>query len=152
MVDVWPTVAALVAGAARLRAAAVPADAPPAFLLDADRRVGRVAVTPGVFDNRSVSLPTDFPSAGRLGAGGVRRAILVQAAGVVPSPDLAHTLRRWQEGGIDVRAADGPRLVPVAVARPGGFRSMWHALLATAGLRPHPLGGFGGVLPVPSAG
>ena len=132
MVDVWPTVAALVTGAAPLGNAAVPADAPPAFLLDADRRTGRVVVTPGVFDNRSVSLPTDFPSAGRLRAGGVTRVVLVRSVGGTPQPDLAHTLRRVARGrhrGPGRRRAANradhrrpARRVPIDVARDPGDR------------------------------
>ncbi len=118
--------------------------------------MARGPVGPGVFDNRSVSLPTDFPSAERLRAGGVRRVILVQAAAGVPQPDLAHTLRRWQAAGLPVlryaTAEPGRSPAVIDVPRPGRFRSMWHGLVATIGLRRHPLGGFGGTLPVPSAG
>ncbi len=157
-VDVGAILSALAATAADLRAVRLAADAPPAFLLDAGRRVARAGVTlgPGVFDNRSVSLPTDFPSAGRLRAAGVRRIVLVQPTTAPPASDLAHTLRRWQDGGLPILryAADAPDRPPVlvAVARPGGFRSMWHGLTARLGLRRHPLGGFGGTLPFPSSG
>ncbi len=155
-VEVGPIAAALVAAAADLSAADLPHDAAPAFLLDSGRRFARVAVGPGMFDNRSVSLPTDFPSADRLRAAGVQRVILIQAADTLPQSDLIHTLRRWQEAGLPILryAADMPDRPPsvIPVARPGGFRSMWHGLLAMAGLRRYPLGGFGGMLPIPSAG
>jgi hypothetical protein len=32
------------------------------------------------------------------------------------------------------------------------YRRIWQRVLATMGLRRNPLGGFGGLLPVPSAG
>ena len=155
-VDVAPIVSVLAAAAGELAALPLPTDAPPAFLLDAGRRFARVRLEPGVFDNRSVSLPTDFPSADRLAAAGVRRVVLlVGAVTDAPQPDLAHTLRRWQDGGIRVLrcdVGDGGPPRRLTVHRPGGFRRMWHTLTALAGLRHHPLGGFGGTLPVPSAG
>ena len=155
-VAVEPIRAALSAAAADLRSASPVADAPPAFVLDAGRRFSQVAVGPGVFDNRSVSLPTDFPSAERLRSGGVRRIVLVQATTGPPQADLGHTLRRWQAAGLPIlrvaTAEPGRPPVPINVPRPGGFRSMWHGLVAVAGLRRHPMGGFGGTLPVPSAG
>src|SRR4029079_19302455 len=86
----------------------LPAGAPPAFLLDADRRLGN-APRPGDFDNRSVSLPTDFPSATFLQTRGVSRVLLVTGRdplaavlqGDQPPADLAHTLLRWQSAGIE---------------------------------------------------
>lgn len=155
-VDVGPILAALSSTADDLRATSLPTDATPAFLLDAGRRFARGPLGPGVFDNRSVSLPTDFPSAERLRAGGIRRVFLIQPTTAAPQADLAHTLRRWQAAGLPVLryATDAPARPPavIDVARPGGFRSMWHGLIAVAGLRRHPLGGFGGLLPVSSAG
>src|SRR5436309_4375191 len=78
VVPVEPILAALAGGADRLRAAPPPADAPPAFLLDADRQTARRDLAPGAFDNRSVVFPTDVPSAARLAARGVTRAVLVR--------------------------------------------------------------------------
>ena len=69
--------------------------------------------------------------------------------------DLAHTLRRWQEGGISILiksldTAGDPR--PINVGRPSGFRLLFYNFLATLGLKRSPFGGFGGRLPMPSAG
>src|SRR5580704_6773398 len=58
--------AGLLAGAFELQRRPVAVDAPPAFLLDARRAAQEVSPRPGQFDNRSVSFPTDFPSAERL--------------------------------------------------------------------------------------
>lgn len=155
VVDLRPVAEGLRAYAVDPRAAALPPTAPPAFLLDADRRTGRpgVAVGPGTFDNRSVSLPTDFPSAARLRSAGVERVVLVQATGADPAADLAHTLRRWQTAGLELSLArpDGPP-VPIDVHRPRWFGFLWHRALTVARLRRGALGGFGGVLPSPSAG
>jgi hypothetical protein len=112
-------------------------------------------MTPGRFDNRSVSLPTDFPSGNLILSKGIRRAIVVQRSGGPPQEDLAHTLRRWQQAGIRIElkawdAAGAP--VPSEVRQPWLFRALWHRLIVTAGLRRNPLGGFGGTLPEPSSG
>jgi hypothetical protein len=155
LVDVGPILSALFHAAPRLEGLPLPAKAAPAFLLDANRQVGRFSPLPGRFDNRSVSFPTDFPSANLLLSRGIHRAVLVQESGTRPQADLAHTLRRWQEAGIAIElkllAVDGPP-VPLVVSRPSQFRSLWHRLLVASGLRRNPLGGFGGMLPMPSAG
>lgn len=154
-VDVGPILSAFVRSASRLRQLALPPAAPPAFLLDADRRLGTGPSSPGSFDNRSVSLPTDFPSASLLLNRGVRRVILISQLATRLQSDLAHTLLRWQRAGIviDVKRADlssPPEFC--TILRPGRFRSLWHALIVTAGLRRNPLGGFGGMLPEPAGG
>jgi hypothetical protein len=155
LVDVHEVMAALWHGAAKLLAAAPPDDAPPVFLLDADRRGEGQSEIPGRFDNRSISFITDFPSAIFLGAHGVRRVVLAQLYAGRPQSDLAHTLRRWQEGGIAIEqkmiGAEGP-IVPLDVPRPWGFGSLWQRVLALMGLRRHGLGGFGGFIPEPSSG
>jgi hypothetical protein len=135
---------------------ALAADRPPAFLLDAQRRYGTGAKpAPGKFDNRSISLPTDFPSGLFLRSRAIRQVILVQPTDASPQEDLAHTLVAWQEAGLPIlvatSVAGGPPQ-PIHVARPSSFRVMWYRLLATLGLRRHPLGGFGGTIPIPSAG
>jgi len=134
----------------------LPFHAPPAFVLDADRRAGNGRLTPGMFDNRSVSLPTDFPSANLLLSRGIKQAILVQYASIAPQEDLAHTLLRWQRAGIAIAAADlmeAPPVTPqpIDVPRPPRFKTLWQRLLAVAGLRRHPQGGFGAILPIPTS-
>jgi hypothetical protein len=42
--------------------------------------------------------------------------------------------------------------MPITVARPNWFGTIWHNALSVIGLRRSPLGGFGGKLPIPSAG
>lgn len=141
---------------------ALPTEAPPVFVLDANRRIGRPP-EPGAFDNRSVSLPTDFPSATFLKSRGIARVLLIIEAEHMlstagqPQTDLAHTLLRWQEAGIVIDSCGVDehlelRSSPdrIVVERPRWFRAAWHNALSVLGLRRNPLGGFGGELPIPS--
>jgi len=159
-VDLRDVMAALRAWADELAALGLPADAPPAFVLDARRRGIGWTPTPGHFDNRSVSLPTDFPSATFLQSRGVQRVMIVQPTSATqPQPDLAHTLRRWQEAKIELLlyeiggyglSPQPPR--PLDVPKPSWFGHVWHNFLVRARLRRNAMGGFGGFLPVPSEG
>jgi hypothetical protein len=155
LVDVAPILAALWHGTPLLQRTRLHPEAPPAFLLDANRRGEGNLATPGRFDNRSISFTTDFPSATFLAAHGIRRGLLIQSTGDQPQPDLAHTLRRWQDGGIVIELkrldASGPP-VPIEVRKPSGFGFLWNRALKMLGLRRHRLGGFGGFVPEPSAG
>jgi hypothetical protein len=152
-IDMYPVVRLVVQGAGNESMKALSSQAPPAFLLDSRRRGIGAICRPGDFDNRSISLPTDFPSANFLLASRIRDAIVIQEQEGPPQTDLAHTLRRWQEAGIRILTStpDGTPQ-PVIVPRPPRFRHMWYGLLARLGLRQNPLGGYGGFLPVPSAG
>jgi hypothetical protein len=149
LVDVKPIMAALWHGAPRLEAVSLPPTAPPAFLLDADRRGGGRKPLAGCFDNRSVSFTTDFPSANFLLAHCFRRVLLVQTGGDQPQADLAHTLRWWQEAGIaiELKRLDTPALpTPVAVGRPSWFGGLWYRVWTLLGLTRNELGGFGGLI------
>ena len=128
-------------------------DAPPAFLIDARRRTTERTPTPGLFDNRWVVLPQDFPSATFLKANGVDRVILVHDRDGQPADDLAHVLLRWQEAGLPI-SATRPGVTPaeLRVTRPSRFRAMWYTLLVTAGLRANSAGGFGSLIPEVSHG
>ena len=152
-VDMYPIVRLLVQGAQSDSLKTLPPHAPPAYLLDSRRRGIGAMCRPGDFDNRSISLPTDFPSANFMLANRIRDAIVIQEQEGLPQQDLAHTLRRWQEAGIRILTLmPGASPQPVVIPRPPRFRHMWYGLLARMGLRQNPLGGFGGFLPVPSAG
>jgi hypothetical protein len=114
--------------------------------------MGGFASEPGDFDNRSISLPTDFPSSNFLLSRGIRRVVLVQDDASDPEADLAHTLLRWQQAGVSIMASTlspdtDVRPRPITVRRPRWFRIAWYGLMARMGLRPNPLGGFGGLLP-----
>jgi hypothetical protein len=150
-VEVRPLIHALNTGAQRLAEVKLPNDAPPVFLLDANRRHGRKTLSPGDFDNRSISLPTDFPSATFLLSQKIRRVHLILSPGISsPQADLIHTLLRWQQGGLLIQSGIPAQLL--TIARPSRFRSLLHNVLAMSGLIPSPFGGFGGVLPMPSSG
>lgn len=154
VVDQQPIMDALVNGAAEL--AALPPNAPPAFVLDADRMGRGRPCAPGHFDNRSICFPTDFPSARALWSAGIRRAVLIRRDGERPEVDLAEALITWQEQGIaffvartDTRGPAQPR----TLARASWLRRMLHEL------ERHPMvshgnGVFGRrlALPGPSAG
>jgi len=150
IVDVAAIVVAMRRATALLAPLALAPDGPPAFLLDALRRRGTGApAIPGRFDNRSISLPTDFPSAVFLRSRGIRQVVLVQESSAAPQADLAHTLVAWQEGGLPIlvqaASAEGAPQ-PLRVSRPSRFRALWYRCLATLGLRRSPLGGFGGYI------
>ena len=139
----------------RLHGISLLPNSPPAFLLDANRRGEGLTPAPGQFDNRSISFTTDFPSATFLAANVISRVVLIQSGREDAQPDLAHTLRCWQDGGISIEMkrldVAGPP-VPFQVKLPSSFRLLWQRALGMLGLRRHGLGGFGGFVPTPSAG
>ncbi len=124
-------------------------DAPPAFLLDANRRKAFNQVSPGVFDNRSVCFTTDFPSAGTLSNNGIKRVILVRESNKI-EPDLLEVLLGWQQSGIDILAArisDSEPPTPIALRKPSIFQRLWYKMLVSFGTRRGELGAFGGIIP-----
>ncbi|HVS38217.1 MAG TPA: hypothetical protein VMS17_21840 [Gemmataceae bacterium] len=154
-VDVDAVLAELVRGAERLRTMALAVDAPPAFLVDADRQTPRVPCTPGVFDNRSVVFPTDFPSAAFLTAQGITGAVLVRERDWPVPWDLARLLRDWRHGGLELAAW---RLEHPAPPTPLRLPRLWFLtewgkrLWAFLSLRRNPLGGYGGLVTESSGG
>lgn len=155
LVPVTKIISALVFLAPTVAGILLPDAAPPAFLLDAHRRSCTVYPSPGRYDNRSISLPSDFPTAAKLRERGISRVILVQPLASDPQPDLARTLGIWQREGIEIwrKALLSPEMPsPFRVRTPSALRGLWHWLIATLALRPHPLGGYGGILPHPSSG
>lgn len=155
VLDVRPVMLRLVSGAPRIAEQHLRVDAPPAFLLDADRMSPRIPPAPGRFDNRWVTLPQDFPSATFLQAQGVTEALLVQRGRSSPQADLAHVLRRWQEGGLRLLSLDLDRSgdpEPLQVDPPSLFRRAWYRAVAVMGLQRSNVGGFGSVVPEQSGG
>ena len=157
VVDMGQIMTLLQTGVERLEQYRLSYDAPPAFLLDARRRegAGKHTLVPSAFDNRSVSLPTDFPSANFMLSAGIQRVVIVHERGPKPDADLAHTLRRWQDAGIEIlthgpSGYEAPQ--PITVEKPIWYRSLLHGVLARLGLRRNPLGGYGGFIPEPSQG
>jgi hypothetical protein len=99
--------------------------------------------------------PQDFPSANLMLSRGIGEVIVVQDEDRPPLEDLAHVLLRWQKAGIRIRGLNvktsrGPE--DITVKEPSMFRKAWYRVRALAGFRRNAAGGFGGVIPVPSAG
>jgi hypothetical protein len=153
IVNVGRIIGALQDEAESLAKLPIETNAPPVFLLDANRSAGGATVSPGRFDNRWAVFPQDFPSASFLVSHGVRAVVLAQTFAGEPQRDLAHVLVRWQEAGLEILAADARSELPpdpIRVSRPGHFRRLWYRALVVAGLRRNSAGGFGGVVPEPS--
>jgi hypothetical protein len=154
-VDLLPIVAALKNGTEQLAQFNLPTDAPPAFLLDSNRHGEGRTMLPNQFDNRAVCFTTDFPSANFLRASGIERVVLIQRSRIYPLSDLAHILRRWQDGGIALERArvdfTEPRQ-PFEVSKPSWYGMMFQRALMALGLRRAGGGGFGSWVPVASAG
>lgn len=148
LVEVDGVLAALVAGAPVLADLALPAAAPPAFLLDALRRAPGRRPAPGTYDNRWLAFPQDFPSATLLLARGIRSVAVWTLPASPPATDLAHVLRRWQEAGIELEltAGDAPP-APYRAPRPSAFGSLFYRALALFGRGRSNVGGFGAAVP-----
>lgn len=154
-VDVSPIVNALRKGTERLVELQISADAPPAFMLDANRQGDGRIMVPDDFDNRSVCFTTDFPSANFLLAHGFQRALLVQKNQLDVESDLKYVLRRWQDGGIKlevIRIDFAAEPEPLKVARPAWFGAMFQRVLVALGLRRTRGGGFGEWIPEAEGG
>lgn len=122
---------------------------PPAFLLDADRRIARVDPSAGIFDNRSVCFETDFPSADFLIGHGIGAAVVVQKTDNIAG-DLAQALLAWQARGIHVylknlQTSGSPR--PVEVQRPTLLSRLWYRVCVALSLRRGELDAFGRIVP-----
>lgn len=155
VVDTGTILRLLQEGADTLAGLAFSPDAPPAFLLDSKRLSPGASPQPGKFDNRWMVFPQDFPSANFLKSREIHRVLLLESGGQPqPAADLAHVLRRWQEAGLQIYAADptGGNMRELHVEKPSSFRLAWYRALAVVGLRRSSAGGFGSVIPHPSSG
>ena len=155
IVNMQDVVQALGAATPELAKAQLSDDAPPVFMLDANRRRAIGPGLPGSFDNRSISFPTDFPSANFLLSWGIERAIVVLQDRDQIEADLTHTLRQWQDGGMRIELkrldkSEPPRVI--VIEKPSWYRSMFYRALELLDFRKAVLGGFGGVVPEPSSG
>ncbi|MEZ6191392.1 MAG: hypothetical protein R3C45_08900 [Phycisphaerales bacterium] len=151
-----PVIHALEGGTERLNEKHIDPDAPPAFLIDADRIAGPRDPKPGTFDNRWVIFPQDVPSAGFLKRQNINRVVLIQDE-YTPAwqDDLCHILCRWQDAGIAIEKlvlGKSNELQPVKAPRPSYFRSLYYRWLTTLKFRRNSAGGFGGNVPQPSEG
>ncbi len=129
-------------------------DNPPAFLLDSRRLRGANAPAPGVYDNRWMVFPQDFPSAKFLSSRGITQVIVIQET-LLPAEDLTHVLLRWKKGGLGIYVPDAggeSSLRRAEMLRPSRFRWAFYRALALMGLRRNSAGGFGSVVPIPGQG
>lgn len=148
VVDVGPVAQRLIAGAHMLSALPLRGDAPPAFLLDANRMNG--TPQPGRYDNRWIVLPQDFPSAVMLRRHGIREVWLLSRTPRIVLTDLEHVLLRWQQGGVRLRTgnpAEQAEPAELVVSEPSGFRKAAYRLLALMGYKRSNIGGFGAFIP-----
>lgn len=173
IVSTNPIIYELIKGVDILKNIKIPADAPPAFLLDSNRLSGKAFVQPGRFDNRWVALPQDFPSANYILSKHIDTAVIIKpkimstsdnlfnfnatpssSSDVYESRDLSHILYRWQQAGVKImKYTQGePPPVPVLVNKPKGFKSIWHRMMIMSGLIVNSAGGFGGIVPDVSSG
>jgi hypothetical protein len=145
VVDVNPIVAALASWAEELRRQHVPLSAPPAFLLDWRRGGEGKRVRLGMFDNRSVIFPSDFPSAAFLQEQGIRTMVLVSETHQCPF-DLATVLREWEAGGLEIKLQ--PVALPWSPTKldlpvPSLFKRLSFWLAYRLGLQRNLSGGYG---------
>lgn len=137
----------LYSGAGLLSDMPLKSDAPPAFLLDANRMNGQ-AKQPGRFDNRWCVFPQDMPSADFMLSQGIGQ-VFVHAVSV-PN-DLTHILRRYQEKGIRILHFRGYGAVrELDVIRPSRFKGLMYRFRTMLGLTRNAAGGFGGKIPEPT--
>jgi hypothetical protein len=144
VVDMRALIQALFASTPCVQALRLPDDAPPVFLLDNARTLGTSSADEGMFDNRWMVFPQDFPSGAFLKNHGIEAVLLLQEHDAPPQEDLCHVLLRWQEAGIRIIGRDGG---PIRVSRPSRFRALWYRALAIMGLRRNSAGGFGSYVP-----
>ncbi|MFV0411900.1 MAG: hypothetical protein ACK5L3_01355 [Oscillospiraceae bacterium] len=143
-VNVSNIVAALYRGAQQLQTLPIAKNAPPAFLLDANRLNAR-ARQPGTYDNRWCIFPQDMPSAAFLEEHGIRQ-IYVRANNI--QNDLLHILHRYKEKGLRIyRQNAAGALAELTEAKPSLYRSLLYRFKTMAGLTLNAAGGFGGMLP-----
>jgi len=153
VIDMGPIVGAISRLTPSLQRLEFPQEAPPAFLLDSSRLSGMREIDAGMFDNRWMVFPQDFPSASFLKSHGIQRAVLFQKDELEPQDDLAHVLLRWQEVGIAIlskQLADNAPPSEIRVQRPSRYKAAWYRALAVLGLRRSSAGGFGSYIPEPT--
>ena len=149
-IDVKRIGAHLFAGVGVLKDADLKPEAPPVFLLDADRY--RAALpSPGSFDNRWRLVPADMPSAKFLEGCGIRKAVVMPE---LIQHDLVHVLYRYKEAGIEILTMNPETFVitPALLSKPPHYKSIFHRLHTFWGLLRNTAGGFGGMIPAEDSG
>ncbi|MCL2671043.1 MAG: hypothetical protein FWF10_03290 [Clostridiales bacterium] len=138
----------LCGGAKIISAMPLRSDAPPAFLLDANRLNG-FGKQPGSYDNRWCVFPQDLPSAAFLRNSGIRNVIVRTNN---RHEDLTHILYRYQSEDISIFIHDGIQQKPVQIHKPSRFKHLFYRVGVIMGLRRNAAGGFGAQVPEPGSG
>jgi hypothetical protein len=151
MIDNSQLAQALFALAEDVAQAQLPMNAPPAFLIDSRRFPGWNTPRPGVFDNRWMVFPQDFPSGKFLLAHSVQSVCVLNQANSIPE-DLVHVLFGWQQDGVQILHTHNANPTPAAIRirKPGMFANFLRRALVTARLRRSAVGGFGSPVPYPA--
>jgi len=148
-VEVRSIITALQLAAPALERARVRTDAPPAFMLDSNRRGSGRGPGPGWYDNRWVVFPQDFPSGRLLRSRGIERALVVREEKEPLGDDLAQVLARWRKDGVELTSArtDAAHVAPLGVSARWRLRPLAALALVMLGLRRNSAGGFGSRVP-----
>lgn len=143
-VDVASIVRAIRQTTGALRDCTLSDEAPPAFLIDRNRK-GHGRPEYGWFDNRSFVSPSDFPSAEILRQHRIRHVTLVATDRKIDH-DLTSVLVAWQAAGIQLRYQNPWlqwRPEPHQFRSPSLLRRVWNGLLLLLGYPARKNGAFG---------
>jgi hypothetical protein len=161
VVPLDPIINALLEGAAVLQQTYLDPSAPPAFLLDANRLQGGRPPAPGMFDNRWMVFPQDFPSAIFFRSHFIEQIVVVQHDGLSPDQDLAYVLGPWKKAGLEMltkslagaQVAVPPQEMVMNRFTHYGYR-LWYPfmIMRSRKLRRSNVGGFGSAIPYSSGG
>src|SRR5262249_25595177 len=121
---------------------------------------GSLPPAPGMFDNRWMVFPQDFPSAVFFRSHFIEQIVVVQRDGLIPDEDLAYVLGPWKKAGLQMltkNLGSAPDEVPQAMVMNRftryGYRLWYPAMiLMSVGLRRSNVGGFGSTIPYSSGG
>lgn len=152
IVDVTELGNALIDSANYLAKINLPKDAPPAFLLDANRMTvsGTRNFFTGKFDNRWSVFPQDMPSATFLKEQGIKK-IIIRSDRI--AQDLAHVLYRYQNENLKiVRVTKRDIHRKATISKPKKFANAFYRFQVILGLSPDSTGGFGAVVPTETQG
>jgi hypothetical protein len=155
VIDVDSTLAALAQFGPQLRQRVLPAEACPAFLVDAQRQQPLQPIRPGQYDNRSLLFATDFPSAKFLASQRIERVLVVVQGSRRVERDLGYVLRTWQHAGMGLSIKHGIEPGPIQPLTIGGwwlFFNAWNHFSSALRLSRNSRGGYGGFVPMPSSG
>lgn len=125
LLNVRPILSLIWHNAEWLQSLQLPSNAPPAFLLDANRylQINSGAILadanqyppirrrPNYFDNRWLVFFNDFPSSKFLAGQGLKRVIVIQREKTIRR-DLAEAIRLWQTNGLSIELLSFPADTP----------------------------------------